>query len=277
MSVFRLPLHVESHGLEPGDGDTFVMLHGYGASSFTWRTWTPALERRGHVVLVDLKGFGSAPKPDDGCYAPTDQAELVHRLILQRDLREVTLVGHSLGGGVALLTALRLLDEGAGRLRRLVIVAGAAYVQRMPPFVALARRPRFSGALMRILGERRVARFVLRTIVHDPGCVTRAQVEGYAGPLRGPDARRALMAAACQIVPPELDRLTVRYPELAVPTLLLWGEKDRVVPLEIGRRLERALPEARLVVLERCGHLPAEELPEASLEALELFLDEHPA
>lgn len=271
--MFNLPLHVEAHGREPGDGDTFVLLHGYGASSFSWRTWSPALERRGHVVNIDLKGFGSAPKPDDGRYAPTDQAELVHRLIRQRDLRDITLIGHSLGGGVALLTALHLLDDGDDRLRRLVIVSGAAYLQRMPPFVGLARHARTSSALLRILGARRVIRWVLRTIVHDKEGVTRSQVEGYADPLRGADARRALITAALQIVPPDLDRYTARYREIDVPTLVLWGKNDRVVPPEIGRRLAADLPRARLVELEACGHIPAEELPRESLEALEAFLD----
>lgn len=252
--------------------DTFVLLHGYGGSSFSWRTWAPALARIGHVVLVDMKGFGSAPKPDDGSYSPHDHADLIHRLILQRDLRRVTLVGHSLGGGVALLTALSLLDDETGRLHRMVIVAGAAYRQRLPPFVALARHRRLSTALMRFFGARRVVRFVLRTIVHRPQDVTRGQVEGYAEPLSTPEARGALIATALQIQPFDLDATTRRYPEIDVPALLLWGRHDRVVPLAVGESLGRALPQGRLVVLEECGHLPAEELPVESLKVLEAFL-----
>lgn len=268
-----LPLHVETRGRAPGDGDTFVLLHGYGASSFSWRTWVPSLAARGHVVLVDLKGFGRAPRPDDDRYGPADQAALVHRLVLDRDLRDVTLVGHSLGGGVALITALRLLEEHPLRLRRLVIVAGAAYLQRMPPFVALARRPRLSRALLRLLGARFVAREVLRSCVYDVTTVTREQVEGYAEPLRAPHAARGLLRTALRIVPSDLEALTARYREITVPTLLLWGRWDRVVPLSVGRRLARTLPDGRLVVLEACGHVPAEERPEASLQILEAFLD----
>jgi len=271
--AFTLPLHVETRGLAQGDGvDSFVLLHGYGGSSFSWRTWAPVLARLGHVVLVDLKGFGSAPKPDDGAYAPTDHAELVHRLILQRDLRRVTLVGHSLGGGIALLTALRLLDDGTGRLHRMVIVAGAAYPQRLPPFVSLARRRRMATALLRLLGARRVVRHVLRTIVYRPEDVTRSQVEGYADPLNTPEARAALITTALQIQPPDLATLVQRYPEIDVPALLVWGRHDPVVPLSVGEALSRALPQARLVVLEECGHLPAEEIPDRSAEILESFL-----
>jgi len=271
-----LPLHVDTLGRPPGEGETFVLLHGYGASSFSWRTWTPTLATRGHVVLVDLKGFGRAPRPDDDRYGPSDQAELVHRLVVERDLRDVTLVGHSLGGGVALIAALRLLDGDPARLRSLVIVAGAAYLQRMPPFVALARRPRLSGTLLRLLGPRFVAREVLRSCVYDVTTVTREQVEGYAAPLRTPHAARGLIRTALHIVPTDLEALAARYREIAVPTLLLWGRYDRVVPLAIGRRLVRAMPNADLVVLEACGHVPAEERPRASIRVLEEFLDGRP-
>ena len=127
--TFELPLYVETAGMPAGpDVDTFVLLHGYGASSFTWRYLAPELAKRGHVLLVDMKGFGEAPKPDDGQYGPQDLAELIHRLLVQRRLSRVTLVGHSLGGGVSLLTALRLLDEGEDRLHRMVLVSGAAYL-----------------------------------------------------------------------------------------------------------------------------------------------------
>ena len=271
---FDLPLHVETVG-QPNDPgtDVFVLLHGYGASSFTWRYWAPVLGRRGHVVLVDMKGFGAAPKPDDGQYGPQHLSDLIYRLLVQRELTRVTLIGHSLGGGVALLTALRMLDEGKGRLHRLVLVSGAAYRQRLPRFVALARWPRLSTVLMSLLGPRRLIRLVLRSIVFDKTAVTPSQVEGYADPLRKHGARRALFWAAAQIVPDDIDDFTVRFPEIDVPTLALWGRHDRVVPLWVGERLAVELPQAELQILERCGHVPTEELPEESLEALTAFLD----
>lgn len=226
--------------------------------------------------MIDMKGFGRAPKPGDDRYGPEDQAELVSSLIAERDLRELTLVGHSLGGGVALLTALRLLDEGSDRLRRLVVVSGAAYQQRLPPFVRLSRFPRLSGLFFRIVGPDRVVPSVLRSIVYDPNTVDEEQVRGYAGPLRSPGATRVLLRAARQIVPDNLDELARRYPGIDVPALLIWGRDDPVVPLHVGERLARALPNARLRILDACGHLPAEERPEESYAALEAFLDGEP-
>ena len=273
--IFDLPLHVEILGPDPDPGvDSIVLLHGYGGSSFSWRYWAPFLAKRAHVVLVDMKGFGSAPKPDDGQYGPRHQAELIYRLILQADLQRVTLIGHSLGGGVALGAALRLLDSEPGRLKRLILVASAAYKQRMPLFVALAKYRRLASTALRILGTQFVIRHVLKSIVFDPSEVSDNQVLGYAKPLSSPEAHRALIDTALAIVPPDLEKLTARFEELDVPTLVLWGRQDRVVPLWVGERLADKLPDAKLQVLENCGHMPAEELPKESWEALQAFLDQ---
>ena len=253
MNAQELPLHVETLGLEPThDTDTVLMIHGYGASAFTWRCWAPRLAERAHVVLVDLKGSGAAPKPDDGRYRPEDQAELLHRLVLQRDLRRLTIVGHSLGGGIALLLALLLQDDEEGRLARLVLVASAAYEQRLPPFVALARYRGIGIALFRLLGARFVIRKVLRSIVYDPHAVAGNQIEGYAAPLNDAEARRALVDSALNLVPEQIDALNARFFDLPVPALILWGRHDRVVPLWVGERLLEELPNATLYVFEKC-------------------------
>jgi pimeloyl-ACP methyl ester carboxylesterase len=266
-------LHVARSGLPAGpDTDAFVLLHGFGASSFTWRHWRGALEQRGHVVMIDLLGFGASPKPSNGPYDPVGQAGLVTEIVRGLGDVPVTLVGHSFGGGVAMLTALALRDLGRP-VRRLVIVAGAAYRQRLPPFVHCARYPRTMNVVFRTIGARLMIRQVVRSVVFDPAVVTNDLVEGYAVPLKHPDALGAILACAARIEPAGLDEITSRYPSIDVPTLLLWGRHDRVVPPSIGVRLERALPEARLHLLDRCGHVPQEELPEASLALLTAFLD----
>ena len=132
-------------------------------------------------VVGGAEGPRSAPAPPDDLYSLHDHADLVHHLIVQQDLRELTLVGHSMGGGIALLVALRLLDEG--RLERLVLVSAAAYPQRLPPFIALAARGRLSEWGLRFFPKRFLIRRVLRSIVFDPEAVTDAQVAAYAEPL----------------------------------------------------------------------------------------------
>ncbi len=264
---YALPLHVEEYG---GGRRQIMLLHGFGATSYTWRSWIGALSKDHRVWSVELKGHGSAPAPPDDLYSLNDHADLVRRLIVQQDLRDLTLVGHSMGGGIALLVALRLLDEG--RLERLVLVSSAAYSQRLPPFIALAARGRLSEWGLRFFPKRLLIRRVLRSIVFDPDGVTDAQVSAYTEALYSAAHRTALIKTAVRIIPPDFAELTKRFPEIDLPTLLLWGKHDWVVPLDVAERLLAALPNAQLEVMEDCGHVPPEELPKKSLEIVLKFL-----
>lgn len=279
---------------DKAETETFLFLHGYGSSSYMWRHWLHSFAARGRVLLVDLKGFGEAPKPDDGRYSPYDLAEAVVDLVREHDLRRLTLVGQSLGGGIALLAALDLhrpeskrvdgeskrvddgserFDGGSERLKRMVLLAPAAYRQRPPPFVWLSHRPRLASAILRLLGPRRILRWSMRSVVHDARSVTEDQVEEYARAWRTREGRRAALTAGRQIIPDDIETRTDLYGTLDVPTLLLWGDDDPVVPLWVAHRLERQLPDARLVVLEKCGHMATDEHPLTSLAVVELFLN----
>ena len=94
-----LPLHVEEARGPEGSSETFLLVHGYGGSSYSWHPWVPALAERGRVLVVDLKGFGRAPKPDDGRYGPHDLADVLVELIRTPDLGRITRASRSLGGG----------------------------------------------------------------------------------------------------------------------------------------------------------------------------------
>jgi len=268
-----LPLHLST----VGKGPPILFLHGFGMHSEVWKPWIDGLRPDHELHLVDMKGAGQAPKPRDGLYSPLDHADLVARLVVERDLRDLTLVGHSLGGGVVLLTALKLRDRGeSARITRLVSVAGVAYHQRLPPFVGLARLGRVTDAAFALVPKGWLVRRVREDVVYAPEAISPEQVEPYARALRSPAARRALLATARQLLTPELDRWMERYSELDHPTLALWGAHDPVVPIAVGRRLVADLPHAKLVVLERCGHIPPEERPAASLRVVRHFLDETP-
>ena len=264
---YTLPLHVEEYGAGVRQ---LMLLHGFGANSYTWRGWIGGLAKEYRVWSVDLKGHGAAPAPRDDLYSSHDHADLVHRLIVQKDLRRLTLVGHSMGGGIALLAAIRLLEEG--RLERLVLVSSAAYPQRLPPFIALAARGWLAEWGLRFFPKRLLIRRIMRSIVFDPQTVTDAQVLAYAEPLYDAAHRTALIKNAMRIIPSDLADFTARIPEIDLPTLLLWGEQDRVVPLHVAERLLADLPQARLEIMKNCGHVPPEELPKESLEIVLRFL-----
>lgn len=270
----EVALHaVEQGPAGPDPRPPVLLVHGLGGHIFTWRHLLPRLARRHRTVALDLKGFGASPRPADGAYAPADHAALVARFIEDRDLQDLVLVGHSLGGAVALLTALGEAETRRPRLQALVLIGSPAYPQPLPFYLRLFRLPLVGEAAVTLLPPALVVRGVLRASYADPARITRDQVAGYAAPLADPLARRALLRTARQLVPPDVEAIAARYPRLALPVLLVWGEMDHIVPVAIGRRLGRDLPRAELTVIPDCGHIPQEEQPEATWSALGPFLE----
>ncbi len=97
-------------------------------------------------------------------------------------------------------------------------------------------------------------------------------VKAYAKALKTPEGRYAAVTSARQIQPPDLKDLSLQYPSLQVPTLIVWGRQDRIVPVSVGERLHQAIPGSRLFVIEDSGHSPAEERPQVLLPVMESFL-----
>jgi pimeloyl-ACP methyl ester carboxylesterase len=268
-------LHYEVIGARGLSGTPLVMIHGFGQHSYTWRHLAPPLARDRQVVLLDLKGFGHSAKPLDDRYSLNDQARLVMEVLEYLDLPSVILVGNSYGGGVALLVSLQLLARHAIDLRGLILIDSIAYEQDYPFFIDLLRIPVVSGLITSLATPEFQVKHVLRRAYHDDAKITEDQIAAYAEQIRTPDGRHALVETARQIAPPDLERITQRYGEIAVPTLILWGEEDRIVPIEVAHRLHRALPDAELVSLPRVGHLPHEEQPRRTLEHIQRFLQQN--
>ncbi len=263
-----LDLHYEVHGT----GRPVLFLHGFGAHLFTWKYLVEPLSKENRVLLVDLKGHGLSPKPEDKKYSAYDQAALVYQLILKEDLKDLTIVGHSFGGAVALVTTLRLIEEETDRLAKLALVDSAAFLQSLPLFIRILRIPLINVLSLHLLPYKFQIRSVLWQTYYDHAKISDDFVEAYARVLGMPGAKQALMETAKQIIPSDIDRLISQYPKIRVPTLILWGAEDRVVPPEIRERLNQALPNSEMAVIENCGHIPQEEQPDEALKIISGFL-----
>lgn len=258
---------------EEGSGPPLLLLHGLGESTFTWHEIRPALAARHRVIALDLKGFGRSEKPDDGAYTADDQAALVARFILARGLDELTVVGHSFGGTVALRAALAEGIRGTGRIRRLAVIGAPALPQSTAAQLDLVLTPAVPDLVAAALPAEAIARLLLHEAMGGKGTVSERDVEGYAAPYRERAAVTAFLATARAIVT-ERDAKAVarRYRAVAQPVLLVWCREDQIVPLRSGRRLARTLPRARLAVIEGCHHLPQHERPQQLLKMLGSFL-----
>jgi pimeloyl-ACP methyl ester carboxylesterase len=257
---------------EEGNGPPLLLLHGFGASTFTWRFVAPELAKSHRVIAVDLKGFGQSDKPFDGRYSVYDQAELLAQLIEDKDLRDLTLVGHSFGGGVALLLALEADQRLDGRITRLVLLDSIAYPQNIPVFFRLLDVPLVSQLGVRMVPPSVQARVALQIAYFDDSKIDPEEVELYAAPLKTAAGKHAIIHSARQIVPEDIAELSERYKTIALPTLILWCDHDRIVPLEVGIKLRRTLPNSTLRLVEDCGHMPQEEQPASTLALIKGFI-----
>lgn len=260
-------LHVE----EAGQGPPLVLLHGLGASTFTWRHIVPALARDHRVIALDLKGFGRSDKPFDERYSAADQAALVSAFIRKRGLTGVTLVGHSFGGTVVLQTALDL-DGEPEHVARLVVIDAPALKQDFGDAAELLRAPGLPHVAMTVTPPEVMARLLLRYVSAPGRDIPESDIRGYAAPFYDLGSRHAFIATVQAIFDANGPRMDARYSAIRQPTLLVWCRRDRIVPLATGRRLARRLANARLEILKQCNHLPQDEVPNALLARMRAFL-----
>jgi pimeloyl-ACP methyl ester carboxylesterase len=258
---------------DAGQGPPILLLHGFAASAYTWRFLIPPLAAQHRVITLELKGHGLSAKPPDGKYAVSDQAEMVAAFIRRQDLRDLVVMGHSMGGAVALMTCLKLQEDTPGRLKSLVLIDSAGYRQKLPWFVRLSRVPGFN-TLARLLSPRFAAALVLRKCYYNDDKITEEQIDTYAYYGSLPGAPQAVMQTAKQLVPPDIETLPEKYKTIQLPVLVIWGKADEVVPLEVGEKFKRDIPRAELLILPRCGHVPPEEAPGATTQAIIGFLQQ---
>jgi pimeloyl-ACP methyl ester carboxylesterase len=261
-------LYYESYG----QGNPLLCLHGFGASLFSWRNFIEPFSKDHQLILIDLKGHGKSPKPNDSEYSIIDHAALIERFILDHDLRNLTLIGNSLGGAISLLVTIMLMDEGElGRLRSIILIDSGAYGDHIPSFLKLLALPVID-LFAYVVPSRVAAKNVLRQAYYDRGKITEAQIQGYAAPLSAPGARHALVQTAKQLIPPNLDELVKKYKQIRLPTLIIWGREDRIIPLEVGERLDQDIPNSTLKIINQCGHAPQEEKPKETIPMVLDFL-----
>lgn len=256
---------------DTGKGKPIVLIHGLGASSFTWHKIAPELAKTNRVIAIDLKGFGQSDKPLDDHYSIFDQAKLVEDFLRRSGLRGVTLVGHSFGGGVALAVALNQMDAGNRQIEKLVLIDSVAYRQPLPFFFQLLRTPIIGELGMSLVPPEVQMTRALEIAYHKDEKVTKETVNQYASALHSEGGRHALYHTINSLDPDKAEEFSQRYRSLTTPALLLWCEHDKIVPLKFGKRLFNDLPDARIEVIEDCGHIPHEEQPEETLRLIQSF------
>ncbi|MFG6442656.1 alpha/beta fold hydrolase [Roseateles sp. LKC17W] len=260
-----LLVHVRDQG-PSSDPLPLVLIHGTGASLHTWEGWATELARTRRVISFDLPGFGLTGPSVDGDYSDARYVAFTRQLLARLGVGRAIVAGNSLGGAIAWQLALADPERVAGLV--LVDAAGHEVVPESVPLgFRLAQLPVLREGMRWVLPRRAVESSVVN-VYGEPARVRGETVDRYYELTLREGNRAALMQ--------RMDQLTLgpvaRLPEIRVPTLILWGERDRLIPPRWGQAFQQAIPGSRLVSFPDLGHVPQEENPAATLAALRDWL-----
>lgn len=234
-----------------------ILIHGYSASTYSWSQTAPRLAQNGfRVFVVDLIGFGFSEKPAWSDYTIDSQARMITRLMNRLGVGTATVIGSSYGGAVALSVAL----DNPERVSKLVLSGAVCNddIKEMP-VTKLVTMPFIGEVLTPFLtGSRTYVRARMRNSLNESShhLIDDSRIQAVMRPLQASDAHRSLLHTLKNWHASRLERDAHMVTQ---PTLLIWGEQDKVIPLHNGRYLHRQIENSRLIVFKNCGHLPHEE------------------
>lgn len=273
-------LFIDIQGLEVhykvyGQGQpVFVLLHGFGASLFSWHAVVEPMSALGQVIAFDRPAFGLTERPDlqdwpdENPYSPEFQVEIVAGLLDEMGVEQAILVGNSAGGTVAVNFALQYPE----RVQALILVDAAIYQGGgspawIRPILRTPQLQRIGPWLVRSIADR--GEGIIELAWHDPSRIDQATIDGYRRPLEVNNWDRALWQFTVASRDLGLDQ---RLSELQMPVLVITGDDDRIVPTELSLKLAEEIPGAELAVISDCGHVPHEECPIEFMTAVEAFV-----
>jgi pimeloyl-ACP methyl ester carboxylesterase len=267
-------MHYRDEGAaQPANGPpvpTIVLIHGFSASVYTWQAWVPKLGNQYRVISVDLPGHGLTQAPAG--YRPSIEnfRDAVFAFTQAEHLTHFALAGNSMGGNVAWEYALAHPDQ----LDALILVDAAGWPHpnegalNTSPMMKALRNPTLGPILMN-LDNTRVFRQGLEAAFADPGKVDDAMVTRYTDFARAPGHRQILL---------QLQTGTRRQASddvlgaIHVPTLILWGQHDHLIPVGDAERFHHAIAGSEVKIFDNSGHVPEEEAPDDSSAAVLAFL-----
>jgi len=272
-AVAHTAADVRVHYVEAGDpvAPAIILIHGFAASSFTWKQITPGLAKSYHVFALDMIGFGFSGKPADFPYGREGYGKTVLNFMEQKKIEKAVLVGNSMGGAISLWIA----SHHPERVTRLVLIDTFGYPEKPSGVVTLMVQPWLRPFAHLLFGKEGL-RITLKKVYYDDSRITPELVEGYGRPFKTPHAKDALFWVAGNLNMREDAEEFKKLPTIKIPTLILWGENDTWIPPGRAKAFHQAIQGSELVMIPECGHVPQEEKPEVVQTTILEFLKRNP-
>ena len=247
------------------DAPAIILLHGFGSSLQTWDAWAKSLEVDHRVIRFDLPGFGLSGADPTGDYSDSRSIRILSDLLRSLGLEHASFIGNSLGGRIAWKFA---ADQPA-RVEKLVLISPDGFAS---PGFEYGKAPKVSKLMtaMRFVLPKWLLRMNLQPAYGNSAALSDAVVTRYYDLMLAPGVRDAIIARMEQTV---LENPVPLLRRIQAPTLLLWGQKDGMIPFANAAQYIQELPHGSLVPLSGLGHVPQEEAPETALVPVRAFLE----
>ncbi|MGH2709955.1 MAG: alpha/beta fold hydrolase [Actinomycetota bacterium] len=271
----HVTVHAGGHELSTfvfGQGPPVVLLHGLAATKLSYLPLLPALAERYRVIVPDLPGHGESTKPR-ARYTPGYFTRVIHELFEELGVEDAAIVGNSMGGRVAL----EVVAQHPHRVNSLILLDPAAAGLPFPLYARLlGLLPTGVGAIP-VPWRKRIVVTAIRQMFARPERLPRAgylaAADEFIRIYRRGRARIALLSAMRGLIADDPEAFWQRAREIDVPTLIVWGREDRLVPVGLGHRLANTIRDSELVVLPDTGHVPQFEQPDETRKLMLDFLD----
>jgi len=269
-SLFKVVDGIKLHYFKEGSGPDILLIHGLGANVYCWRKLMPLLSKNHRVWAIDLKGFGLSEKPRHSSYSLHSQAALLGQFMDDEKVKNLTVVGNSMGSAVASQLTLDRQD-----LVQKVILINSAHDPRMfsliKPFAKIMKAATpAAGFFSPFVNEQSVKLFIRNIYGNEKYEVTDEDVRSYLAPyMDGTDSHQAFLSAFQGLLE---HNLTEDLKKIQNRILILWGKGDRVTPLKYGEILHQDLPQSPYFVHPTGGHHLQEEEPEWVSQQIDNYL-----
>ena len=255
-------VHFQDSG--PKEAPVLLMLHGFGSSLQTWDAWADSLQKHYRVIRLDLPGFGLSGASPNNAYSEVDDVQFVGNFVTAMSIPEFSLIGHSMGGKIAWNVAAAY----PSKVKQLILIAPDGYADPEDIGAKPYEIPRFM-QVMKYSLPKFFVRKSLEPAFYDGKALTEDLLTRYHDFLRAPGVRQAIIDRANQTINTDP---VARLKNITAPTLLLWGDSDRMIPPENAARYANVLTTSTTVVLPKQGHLLQEERPQEGLAKVLAFL-----
>jgi pimeloyl-ACP methyl ester carboxylesterase len=267
ISVDNVQIYYEYYDHENPDAKVIVLVHGFLSSTIRFRQLLPELTKEYKVISLDLPGFGQSEKSTSFIYKLCNYGQLIINFLDKLNIQDVILIGHSMGGQICMHAA----KKAPERIKKLILLGCCSYVKRANrSLIACSYLPLFTWGMRSWIQKKDVKQNLL-AVLHDSKLVTQEMIDSYSKPI----SEAAFINSLIRLLRHrEGDMSSEELQQIKQPVLMIWGKEDKVIPVKTGYKLKHDLPNAELIVYEKCGHLLMEEKPDEITNEMIRFIEQ---